>query len=250
MLQIAICDDEKKDLLHMRTLVEEVMDHFSVRYDIQNFENGEELLECPVPFDLIFMDIRLNGENGIETGKKIYWKNRNVKIIFQTYLAEECSNAVNKSHAFAFLTKPVDGELLKKQIEEFMRSRENMQEMWISFCHVRWIDAGDKSKTQNVRMAVRDIIYFEVIKGERSVKAVTKKGIFCYAEKFEELEERMQSFGFETCSRGIMVNLDQVMKREKREVKMSNGECLPLSQRRNRAFRERMNEFFCSSTGK
>lgn len=127
MLQIAICDDEKKDLLHMRTLVEEVMDHFSVRYDIQNFENGEELLECPVPFDLIFMDIRLNGENGIETGKKIYWKNRNVKIIFQTYLAEECSNAVNKSHAFAFLTKPVDGELLKKQIEEFMRSRENMQ---------------------------------------------------------------------------------------------------------------------------
>lgn len=74
MLQIAICDDEIRDLQHMQKLVGGVMEYYSMRYNIQTFEKGEELLDSEVSFDLVFMDIKLDGEDGIEIGKKIYWK--------------------------------------------------------------------------------------------------------------------------------------------------------------------------------
>ncbi len=59
------------------------MDFYGIRNNIQYFETGEELLASSVSFDLVFMDIMLNEENGIEIGKKLYWKNKSVKIIFQ-----------------------------------------------------------------------------------------------------------------------------------------------------------------------
>lgn len=244
MLQIAVCDDEAEDLCKMQELIRDVMERFSLRCNIQAFETGEELLDSPVSFDLIFMDIRLAGENGIEIGKKLYWKNRNAKIIFQTYLREECGNAVNQSHAFAFLTKPVERDLLEKQMEEFLRTREDLQDMWVSFPDARWIFPEDKEKKQVVRMPVRDIVYFESIKRERLLKIVTEKGIFLYPGIFGELEERMRPFGFETCSRGIMVNFDKIRKMGKRELILQNGDCLPFSQRRSVVFKERMGEFF------
>lgn len=102
MLRIAICDDKKEDLLRIQRLVEKVMDQLSVRYNIQTFDIGKELLETSFLYDLIFLDIRLNGEDGIDIGKRIYWKNRNSKVIFQTYFKDACGDAVNKSHAFGF----------------------------------------------------------------------------------------------------------------------------------------------------
>ena len=249
MLQIAICDDEEEDLLNTQRLVKSVMDHFSVRYNIQTFDVGKELLEVSVLFDLIFLDIRLAGEDGIEIGKKIYWKNRNAKVIFQTHFREKCSDAVNKSHAFAFLSKPVEEELLKKQVEEFLWTRENRQDMWISFKHIEWVSSEEKVERQTIRLPVREIIYFEVIKSKKIIKTVTERGNFLYSGIFCELEERILPFGFGVCSRGIMVNFDKVQRMEKRELIMSNGVHLPLSQRRSKVFRESMSDFFCNSIG-
>lgn len=247
MLQIAICDDERKDLLNMQRLTQEIIDSYSVRYNIQTFDTGEELLESPVLFDLVFMDIKLNEENGIEIGKKLYWKNRTVKIIFQTYFNEQCSDAVNSSHAFAFLTKPIDKTLLEKQLDDFLRSKDNQQDMWMSFENIEWISEAGRTRKKMAKLPIRDILYFEVRKRDKIIKTTTERGIFCFAGIFHELEERMCPFGFETCSRGILVNFDKIQRLEKGNIVMSNGEHLPLSQRRNTIFRERMNEFFYNS---
>lgn len=247
MLQIAICDDEREDLLNMQRLAQEIIDSYAIRYNIQTFDTGEELLESPILFDLVFMDIKLNEENGIEIGKKLYWKNRSVKIIFETYYNEQCSNAVNRSHAFAFLTKPIDKPLLEKQLDEFLRTKDNMQDMWISFENIEWISETGKTSRKMVKLPIRDIIYFEAIKKDKIIKTVTDRGNFCFSGIIHELEEKMRPFGFETCSRGIVVNFDKIQKMEKGNIVMSNGERLPLSQRRNTIFRERMNEFFYNS---
>lgn len=247
MLQIAICDDEREDFLNMQLLVQEVMDFYGIRNNIQYFETGEELLASSVSFDLIFMDIMLNEENGIEIGKKLYWKNKSVKIIFQTYYEDQCSNAVNESHAFAFLKKPIDSELLKKQMSDFLQTKENSQDLWMSFENVVWVSEDSKIRKHMTKMPVQDIIYFEVSKKDKVVKVVTERGCFLYSVIFHELEERIRPFGFEICSRGIMANFDKIQRVEKGNLIMSNGEVLPLSRRRNGIFRERMNGFFYHS---
>lgn len=102
MLQIAICDENGEDSQKIRVLLEQILDEYSIRYGIQVFEEGEELLASAVIFDLIFIDVRLNGDDGIEVAEKLYCRNKASKIIFQSRLNQYCGDAVNKSHAFAF----------------------------------------------------------------------------------------------------------------------------------------------------
>lgn len=82
MLHIAICDNSGEDSQETRRLVEQALGGYTVRYNIQVFESGEELLVSSVLFDLIFMEAALEGEDGIEIGKKLYCRNRATKIIF------------------------------------------------------------------------------------------------------------------------------------------------------------------------
>ena len=81
MINIAICDDEKKDIVHLKSILQEVMDKYSMSYDIQEYESGESLMQAASLFHLIFLDIVMNEESGIEIGKHIHRKNRSTKIM-------------------------------------------------------------------------------------------------------------------------------------------------------------------------
>lgn len=68
MINIAICDDEKKDIVHLKSILQEVMDKYSMSYDIQEYESGESLMQAASLFHLIFLDIVMNSAS-ISIGK-------------------------------------------------------------------------------------------------------------------------------------------------------------------------------------
>lgn len=248
MLQIAICDDNGEDSWKIRALIEQVLDGYSIRYGVQIFEDSEELLDAPAIFDLIFLDVRINGEDGIEVAKKLYCRNKASKIIFQSRLSQYCGEAVNKSHAFAFLEKPVEKQILEKQIKDFLETWRNAQETWVSL--VQTGTASLKNKRQMVRLPVCDIYYFECQKNGKTIKAVTERGNFSYQGVFSDIEDRMAPFGFAVCNRGILVNLNKIAKLDGYGIIMTNGFKLPLSQRRNAAFKDTLQKFYYNPIGR
>lgn len=248
MLHIAICDNCGEDSRVMRNLVEEVLGGYAIRYGVQVFETGEELLGSPAMFDLIFMDAALEGEDSIETGRKLYCKNRGTKIIFQSCPAERREDAVNRSHAFAFLEKPVKGEALEGQIRDFLKAWGDAQDAWISLGQTS--AAALQNERQMVRLPVRDILYFECQKNGKTIKAVTERGDFIYQGVLGDIEDRMEPFGFAVCNRGILINLNKIARLQGQEITMMNGMTLPLSQRRNAAFKEKLQEFYYNLIGK
>lgn len=248
MLQIAICDDCGEDSQRIRALIEQILDVYAVRYGVQIFEDGEELLDSPAIFDLIFMDVRLNGKDGIEVAEKLYARNRACKIIFQSHLNQYCGDAVNKSHAFAFLEKPVEKQILEKQIKDFLETWKNAQETWVSL--VQTGAAEPKGKRQMVRLPVCDIYYFECQKNGKTIKAVTERGNFSYQGVLSDIEDRMEPFGFAVCNRGILVNLNKIARLDGYSIIMTNGLELPLSQRRNAAFKEKLQKFYYNPIGR
>lgn len=249
MLQIAICDDDARDSENIQCLIEKILQVYSIRYNVQIFDTGEELLDSSVSFDLVFMDIKLNEEDGIEIGKKLYWKNRLCKIIFQTYFGKYCGEAVNKSHAFAFLEKPVNEEELKEQFVEFFKTREEIQEQWVSFEVLKNLSLEQRGDKQMTRLPIKSILYFECQKNEHMVKVMTEKGCFLCKNGFEDISAQMEPFGFAVCNRGIMVNLDKIAGLNKKDITMTNGDKLPLSQRRSTIFKERLHVFFRNPIG-
>lgn len=248
MLQIAICDNSGENSRETRNLVEQTLDVYSLRYNLQTFETGEELLDSSVLFDLILMDAVLDGENSIEIGEKLYCRNRATKIIFQSHSGQYCKDAMNRAHAFAFLEKPIRKPVLERQIRDFLTTWGDAQETWISLGQTSMVSLEDEK--QLVRLPVRDILYFECQKNGKTIKAVTERGDFLYQGVLSDAEEKMEPFGFALCSRGILINLNRIARLEGYEVTMTNGVKLPLSQRRSTAFKEKVQEFYYNPIGK
>lgn len=84
MFTIAICDDNKRDSTKIESIVKSYMDTKFIPYQVNIFKSGEELLESVLKPDLLFLDIAMEGINGIQAGKKMREIHRNVKIIYTT----------------------------------------------------------------------------------------------------------------------------------------------------------------------
>lgn len=247
MINIAICDDEKKDIVHLKSILQEVMDKYSMNYDIQEYESGESLMQAASLFHLIFLDIVMNGESGIDIGKHIHRKNRSTKIIFQTNFGNYCKEAMNQTQAFAFLEKPLEVSAVEEQIKEFFEDSEGMQDLLMDFHNVRYSLDGKDVVKSILSIPVKEIVYFEYIKMQKEIKIVTRSTEYIYTEAMNKLEEKMRPLGFEMCCRGILVNLERVMRIKVYDILLDTGGKVPLSQRRVKEFKERMNEYLHDS---
>lgn len=248
MIQIAICDDSRTDLQKLKSIIQEILDRYSVQYNIHEYESGEMLLEASLTFHLVFLDIVMNGgRDGIEIGKQLYRKNRTAKIIFQTNFGNFCKDAMNKSHAFAFLEKPLELFAVEEQIKEYFERSDGTQEVHVEFRNVRYVLDGKEVMKSVIDFLVKDITYFEYLKMQKGIKIVTRKGEFIFSEPMNKLEERMKPLGFEISSRGILVNLDRILRIQRYNILLDTGSVIPLSQRRVTEFKKRLNEYMHDS---
>lgn len=247
ILRIAACDDNKEEMSSLLSLIEEIMKGYSISYHICKFTSGEELLASDLSFHLIFLDIMLGDKNGIEIGNYIYRKNRNIKIIFQTNYSQYCKEAMNRSHAFAFLEKPLQKEEVEEQLIEFIENNAKHEKIRADFTNVVFMRNGKKIRVEAISLPVNDIIYFEYMKTQKRIRIVTERDEFMYSDMMNVLEIRMRPLGFETSCRGILVNLEKIVKIKRYTIMMSNDDCISLSQRRAIEFKERMNEYIHDS---
>ena len=72
MIRIAICDDEPYMMEQLSELLFEYQkERQSFSYDVHCFESGTSLLNSKDCFDLIFLDIQMDGPDGMEIAKSL-----------------------------------------------------------------------------------------------------------------------------------------------------------------------------------
>ena len=136
MFKIAICDDNPKDIEVIKIIVEKFLDEKELSYSVTEFQTGEDLINSLEDFNVVFLDIVMGrGINGINAGKKFHNFNKNTKIIYTTSFAQYCEQAINNVHAFGYLTKPIEKELIINQLEDVLDliDREKAEKPIISF---------------------------------------------------------------------------------------------------------------------
>ena len=71
-MNIAIIDDLKEDGLLLCAYLKQYCDENKTLANIKNFERASDFLACFIPqvYDLIFVDIYMEGMNGIELAQK------------------------------------------------------------------------------------------------------------------------------------------------------------------------------------
>lgn len=232
MLIIGICDDIARERIILKTKIEEFLDFRNIQYKIFTYKTGTELLRDGIflTFDIIFLDIKMPGINGIELGIRIRDENKIVKIIYVTGYEENVYKALNDVHCFLFWIKPLDKETFDKNfglVLDYMRVEQNKIKIMVD-------------KTYRY-FSPKEIYYFKCMDGGSSIILPNKKFRTYYS--LNELEGICNSKDFARPNRSYLVSLENVQMVGEDTVLMVNQEKIELSRRKKRDFKDRYGDY-------
>lgn len=149
-IKIAVCEDEDKE--YNRLL--ELLNNCKYTYTITRYTEGQSLLDeyYPYKFNLILMDIYMNGLNGVETVAKIRNVDKITTIAFTTTSLDHALDGY-KYHVNRYLVKPFEENELMEVIEFAHTSMQhipsisvmqNDETVIIPFTHIRYAEQSGK----------------------------------------------------------------------------------------------------------
>ena len=107
MIKIAICEDEKEQQELLKSYIDQIFDGLSVKYELEIYNLGEELLDSySKDIDILLLDIQMGQINGMDTARKIRELDDKVEIIFITSLIEYVLEGY-EVRAYRYLIKPI-----------------------------------------------------------------------------------------------------------------------------------------------
>ncbi len=219
-MTIGICDDEKAICEQIEKLIKKE----EPNCDTEQFTSGRELLKKKKDFDVIFLDIQMDGINGIEVARTLRDQKEKAILIFITGTKEYVFEAFDVS-AFHYLLKPIEEkkfiEVFHRAAAESERKKEKEETVFI------------KSKGRNVIVNKKDILYIE--SQNRMVNFHTTKEILEIYFDMSDLEKRLGK-DFYRCHRGYIVNMGYVTEYGKDTISLTNGETIYLSRRKYKEF--------------
>ncbi len=103
-MRILICDDEQEYLDTLQSHVKEYMKNRSIACQIIATANPVNAAACREPFDLAFLDIQMEGMDGIALARKLRERNPKLALFFITNYEEYQDEAMDLQ-AFRFFFK-------------------------------------------------------------------------------------------------------------------------------------------------
>ena len=223
MIHIAICDDEKHMSDHIRAMASEFFRKKNREIQLRTFLSGEELLNYDGQIDILFLDIQMNGMDGLETARKLRAGKFRGVLIFITVLKEMVFQSF-EVQAYDYLVKPVDEKQFGKTMERLYASMQNASE-----------DSLLVQQGYERRIVPKDeIVFCEVI--DRKIYLNLASGeVVDYYERIENLETKLGSHFFR-CHRSYLINLKHLKGYKNGTACMDNGKEVPVSRLRSKEF--------------
>lgn len=233
MVRVAICEDEKINIVILQKLLLEYGKDRNIEFDMSYYRSGRKLVESSKEYHIAFLDVDMPDMNGIETGKYLWKTNKRCKIIYITNFKNYREIAQNQIHSFAYLNKPVTKDLLFQQMDDLLSNMTVVPEK--KAIRFTTIEQGVIEKTPE------EIIYFEY--SNRKITMYCQNGIYRIKENIGQMAERMEEYDFSMPHQSFLVNLNYVSKIQKYEISLSNGIVIPLAQKRSPIFRKVFTEY-------
>ena len=214
-MEIAVVDDEKVIREHICTLIEEQQPGSR----IEAYATGEGLLASGKQFDIVFLDIQMEGMNGIETARNLRGRQGDTILIFITGIKEYVFDALDL-YAFQYLLKPIDEDKFTEVLERAVREAARKKERRMLFI-----------KSRNLTLEQSEILYIESRAKKVEIHtAGTAQAIEIYAA-LDELEGQLGD-GFYRCHRAYIVNMDCITEYDSQSITLTNGDRVYLAKKK------------------
>jgi DNA-binding LytR/AlgR family response regulator len=220
-MNIAIVDDEKIIREQIKSLIEKQKPDCC----LDSYGTGEELLKEGKSFDVLFLDIQMDGMNGIDTAKVLRERGEDTVLVFITAVKEYVFEAFDVS-AFHYLLKPIEEKKFEEVFDRAVKEAgtRKAQEQDVFFI---------KTRNRNITLDRKTILYVEN-QGKKVEIHTTAEIIEIYAS-MKELELQLGE-SFCRCHRGYLVNMAYIAEYENDSIRLSNGEKIFMAKERYHEF--------------
>lgn len=225
MIKVAICEDDLFYIEKEKMLIESYLHECKIRSEIVTFTSSEELVKTYAnSFDIIFLDIELDGMNGIEAAKWLRDKGAKSHIIFISAYTEYLPEGY-KVDAHRYLLKNDDN--FDESFSECMESviaKIRMEETKID------IDV----KGGELTVAPSKILYAEsnvhrvtlyVLDGSRTIREY-----YTY-DRLDNIQEKLERYGFMRIHQSYSINGEHLRKVTRYKAELIEGVELPISKK-------------------
>lgn len=200
-MRIAIVEDIAEERKLLRSRLETQFEKRGIYAELVEFENGEDFLaaakECSFP--ILFLDIYMSGENGVEVAKELREFDSDCLLIFTTTSVDHALDGF-KVRAMQYLVKPYEEAELTKLIDEILSHIPDFG---------KYIEI--KVDGSNVRVPYAKIVYAEHFSHMIHIHTTNGRELITRQsfESFTVLLKRDQRFY--TCNRGVVINLEHAV---------------------------------------
>lgn len=231
VLKIAVVDDDNGCLEQAKSNIAQYAEEKKIPIETHVFHSGTELLEqLSTQFDIIFLDIEMDGMNGMETAREIRRAGSEAILVFITNMAQYAINGYEVG-ALDYVLKPITYYTFSVRMDRVMLRLDH------------------KRKTEEIllslqggvyRLRIDEIHYVEV--QNRFLLYHTGQGVFQVRGTLQAAENQLKENHFVRCNHWYLVNLKYVSEIRK-NLAIVAGDQLEISRRNKTAFLSALTDY-------
>lgn len=216
---IYICEDSKSDALRLKHHLNTFSKEKQYDFEIVSFTSGEELFteyrQTSIQPNLIFLDIYMDGKNGMDTARQLRSLGYNNGIIFTTSSTEHAMDSY-EVNALYYLQKPYDHNHFVNAMERCSHIFKMTQPKF-----------AITLKKKKIFVPYTDILFFET--GQHAVILHTVSDTISFRNSLSQIAETFcQADNFLTVGRSYLINLNHVTGRLQNDLIMSDGSIVQI----------------------
>lgn len=220
LYRIAICDDDRRFADEFHKKVNKALASKNIDAETEEFYDTASFLERinkGIVFDLVFLDILLDNENGYSFAKQIRRENIPIDIVFIT-VTQDYAIAGYDVAPILYLLKPIEDAKLRYAFDIFLKRHMPSQVL---------LNLSGEILSLNIA----DILYCEVYGHMTCLHLASgeTRELRCSLNK---LAQQLPSSVFARSHQSYLINMEHIDSITRYELTLSTGKILPISQSR------------------
>lgn len=231
-MRIAIIDDIASERETLKAELDAQLARLFLDATVYCFNCGTDFLSAAEKerFDLVFLDIYMGNENGVDTAQALRRLDAECLLVFTTSSADHALDGF-RVRAFHYLVKPCTEADLAALFDEIVK-RFPTDDRYITVNAVGGL----------VRLRFREILYAE--HHQHQIYIYRTDGQETVARQtFRELCANLTDGRFFQCSRGVIVNMEHAGDFDGMDFVLKNGKRVPVSRDLAKAARMAFGDF-------
>lgn len=222
MIKIAICDDNEIFAENLRKEVEEcIHKEPGLNAGVDSFINGSELMEAfeKEQYDLIYLDIELKEQKGIDLANSIHNQKPECLIIFVTgYANYVCQSFIE--NAFQYIQKPIEPKFFAS---EFKRAIETIR-----------VNKTSAIITTNKGACVFKLcdVYYIQTSYKDFIVHTTEGEVKGPIKAIRKVRQKLLDYDFYRIQRSYLINMNHIVRLNNNIVTMTDGSELTVSKKK------------------